>query len=71
VSYDAALKQFETMCAAVNTYNDAVNAVNAEVTAKKCGGSGGRLEDGGSGARAPERAEEAAQRERRRTVRGL
>jgi wobble nucleotide-excising tRNase len=43
VSYDAALKQFETMCAAVNTYNDAVNAVNAEVTAKKAAAAAGDL----------------------------
>ena len=40
VSYDAALKQFETMCAAVNTYND---AVNAEVTAKKAAAAAGDL----------------------------
>lgn len=43
LAHDAALHQFETVRAAVNTYNEAVNAANAEITAKKAAVAAGDL----------------------------
>jgi hypothetical protein len=40
-AFTKALKQFEAARSAVNTYNEAVNKANAEVTAKKAAVAGG------------------------------